>query len=578
MVKIYYLPSSAQISKDTWYVINQATSYCKIRALTAPLSVMGSIAQCVSLVYFDIKTAILAVIVTTSINIIGDQRGVWNEYFKKEGINHLFFSSFNEQAVLDNGGGINDDSDMNECTTFDMNTDKLLTRKELLMTLHSFAKKTTTSTNETTTLGMVGFPNVGKSSFINVLLGITRNSFTSKRVAVAAQPGKTKHFQTMILPSPYNHIIVCDCPGLVFPSFASSKGDLILNGVYPIAHIRGRDEWINVVDILCKKVPTFIFEYMYGISFPIKLKYDKNGKMKDSNNNIHPMFRRATADETLTTYCTARKLTTAVSGIPDYQPASRAVLSDYTTGKLLYCHPPPDYTENQYDYYFDSIGTMLSTNKSIQERILKKYKTIDDFLVTIELSHQSKPDSKEYDLKPTKQTNETLENADDDDDDESSEYATDNNDDDETTSEEEEENDNNKTDKKNEKDDEEGDDDEEVDIPIDIDILDMIETINESHPINNLQKNKNQHKTHKKWGKKGKKLRNKDPYGCHSNVDDMDGVVDSVVVPTTTKSYSNSNSGVYVNAGRYGGTGYTRTKYNGAKGIVIDKNGKVEKV
>ena len=95
----YLLPSSAQISKDTWYVINQATSYCKIRALTAPLSVMGSIAQCVSLVYFDIKTAIVAVIVTTSINIIGDQRGVWNEYFKKEGIDHLFFSSFNEQAV-----------------------------------------------------------------------------------------------------------------------------------------------------------------------------------------------------------------------------------------------------------------------------------------------------------------------------------------------------------------------------------------------------------------------------------------------------------------------------------------------
>jgi large subunit GTPase 1 len=36
-------------------------------------------------------------------------------------------------------------------------------------------------------VGMVGYPNVGKSSAINVLCG-------TKRVAVAAMPGKTKHF------------------------------------------------------------------------------------------------------------------------------------------------------------------------------------------------------------------------------------------------------------------------------------------------------------------------------------------------------------------------------------------------
>ena len=36
-------------------------------------------------------------------------------------------------------------------------------------------------------VGTVGFPNVGKSSVINVLCGI-------KRVGVANRPGKTKHF------------------------------------------------------------------------------------------------------------------------------------------------------------------------------------------------------------------------------------------------------------------------------------------------------------------------------------------------------------------------------------------------
>lgn len=36
-------------------------------------------------------------------------------------------------------------------------------------------------------VGMVGYPNVGKSSIINVLC-------QKKRVGVASMPGKTKHF------------------------------------------------------------------------------------------------------------------------------------------------------------------------------------------------------------------------------------------------------------------------------------------------------------------------------------------------------------------------------------------------
>jgi large subunit GTPase 1 len=56
------------------------------------------------------------------------------------------------------------------------------------------------------TVGFVGYPNVGKSSVMNALLG-------DKKVSVSRQPGKTKHFQTFQLFD--LGLNLCDCPGLL---------------------------------------------------------------------------------------------------------------------------------------------------------------------------------------------------------------------------------------------------------------------------------------------------------------------------------------------------------------------------
>jgi ribosome biogenesis GTPase A len=56
-------------------------------------------------------------------------------------------------------------------------------------------------------IGMVGYPNVGKSSTINALTGATAMRHGSQRVAVASTPGKTKHFQTITL---NDDITLCD--------------------------------------------------------------------------------------------------------------------------------------------------------------------------------------------------------------------------------------------------------------------------------------------------------------------------------------------------------------------------------
>lgn len=77
------------------------------------------------------------------------------------------------------------------------------------------------------TIGCVGHPNVGKSSFMNALIG-------KKVVSVSRTPGHTKHFQTIFLTP---NIRLCDCPGLVFPSFYPKQLQVLM-GCYPISQLR----------------------------------------------------------------------------------------------------------------------------------------------------------------------------------------------------------------------------------------------------------------------------------------------------------------------------------------------------
>ncbi|ELA41205.1 uncharacterized protein VICG_01804 [Vittaforma corneae ATCC 50505] len=74
------------------------------------------------------------------------------------------------------------------------------------------------------TIGLIGYPNVGKSSTINMILH-------QKKVKVSSTPGKTKLIQTIETPN----FTLLDCPGLVFP--CHSKIELVLMGILNIDQI-----------------------------------------------------------------------------------------------------------------------------------------------------------------------------------------------------------------------------------------------------------------------------------------------------------------------------------------------------
>ncbi|KAL1880234.1 hypothetical protein VTK73DRAFT_6062 [Phialemonium thermophilum] len=198
----------------------------------------------------------------------------------------------------------------------DTDDTKILTVDELEEIFLQYAPKDQDSDRKLQ-IGLVGYPNVGKSSTINALIG-------AKKVSVSSTPGKTKHFQTIHLS---DKIVLCDCPGLVFPNFASTKADLVCNGVLPIDQLR---EFTGPVALVAQRIPRPFLEAVYGIQI-------RTRPVEEGGTGI------PTAEELLSAYARHRGFMTQGQGQPDQSRAARYILKDYVNGKLLYCEPPPNW-------------------------------------------------------------------------------------------------------------------------------------------------------------------------------------------------------------------------------------------
>ncbi|RCI08564.1 hypothetical protein L249_4771 [Ophiocordyceps polyrhachis-furcata BCC 54312] len=258
------------------------------------------------------------------------QRQAWAKYLKQAGIAFEFFSAhlakqLNESRdegsesdeepaqqipsspVSDNSGPKDPGGDQDS---------RILTVEELEdIFLQHAPKDDASGTDSKLQVGLVGYPNVGKSSTINALIG-------AKKVSVSSTPGKTKHFQTIHLS---DRVILCDCPGLVFPNFAFTKADLVCNGVLPIDQMR---EHTGPVALVTQRIPQRLLEALYGIRV-------KTLPLEEGGTGV------PTAEELLRAYAMARGFCTQGLGQPDESRAARRILKDYVSGKLLFVQPPP---------------------------------------------------------------------------------------------------------------------------------------------------------------------------------------------------------------------------------------------
>jgi large subunit GTPase 1 len=301
----------------------------------------------------------------------------WNEYFNEKGVEHIFFSALKERTKMETeeletrqlttvketpSTGIKnemlddikeaiveDDQEKKEQELIQKMTDeqkislldscKIHSREELLRLVRVYIRQRCTDPEGKDgryMVGMIGYPNVGKSSVINVLCG-------AKKVGVASRPGKTKHFQTIYLG---NDICLCDCPGLVFPSFASSKSEMVCCGVIPIDNLR---DIKSPMELVVRRIPKEMFETVYKIKLPVEY----------------------TASELLQIYSAYKGYVTG-NGLPDENKAARTMLKDFNSGKILFVHLRPDYSEEKHglvtqtnvEYVLDEAHAPLEESKN----------------------------------------------------------------------------------------------------------------------------------------------------------------------------------------------------------------------
>ncbi|EDW96948.1 guanine nucleotide-binding protein-like 3 homolog [Drosophila yakuba] len=157
-------------------------------------------------------------------------------------------------------------------------------------------------------VGVVGIPNVGKSSIINSL---TRG----RSCMVGSTPGVTKSMQEVELDS---KIKLIDCPGIVFTS-GGENSHAVLKNAQRVGDVK---DPFTIAESVLKRASKEYFCTMYDIT-----NYD----------TFEEFFAKKAA----------RMGKFLKKGVPDVVAAARSVLNDWNTGKIKYCTQPPEVKEEQ---------------------------------------------------------------------------------------------------------------------------------------------------------------------------------------------------------------------------------------
>ncbi|KAG1441351.1 hypothetical protein G6F56_011525 [Rhizopus delemar] len=185
-----------------------------------------------------------------------------------------------------------------------LNTSECLGADDLIRLLKNYCRNVNLKTS--ITVGIIGYPNVGKSSVINSLK-------RSRVCGVGATPGFTKVAQQITLDK---NIKLLDCPGIVFAQQGNgdqSDAEITLRNCVKVELL---EDPVTPVDVILSKCGIDQLRSIYNLSF---------------FGNTHEFL----------VLLALQKGKLKKGGIPDVEQVARQVLNDWNGGKIpFHCIPP----------------------------------------------------------------------------------------------------------------------------------------------------------------------------------------------------------------------------------------------
>nr|XP_019012172.1 nuclear GTP-binding protein [Kwoniella pini CBS 10737]OCF50953.1 nuclear GTP-binding protein [Kwoniella pini CBS 10737] len=178
--------------------------------------------------------------------------------------------------------------------------------------LHLLKQYALSTPHSSLTVGVVGYPNVGKSSLINSLK-------RSRACAVASMPGKTRVVQEVVLDK---GVKILDCPGVVLEDIGRAmdgeegkrkQAEIMLRNCIKAELV---EDPISPVEVILTKVDPAQLQKLYNIP-----PYDS---VRDFLIKIALVRGRL-----------------GKGGIPDIEGSAVQILRDWNSGKILYFTNPP---------------------------------------------------------------------------------------------------------------------------------------------------------------------------------------------------------------------------------------------
>jgi len=184
-----------------------------------------------------------------------------------------------------------------------LNTNECLGASTLLQLLKNYSRSRDIKTS--ITVGIIGYPNVGKSSLINSLN-------RSKVVGVGSTPGFTKVMQEVHLDK---KVKLLDCPGIVFATGSDKNvGEILLRNCVKVEKIPDPTQPVEAILKKCNPVKLMV---RYKI----------------------PEFQNT---QEFLSHVARRRGKLLKGGVPDYMDAARIVLQDWNNGGISYYTVPPE--------------------------------------------------------------------------------------------------------------------------------------------------------------------------------------------------------------------------------------------